>query len=81
MEKINRSKIVLSEKKRTNIWLAKQMEVEPTTVSKCCTNSSQPDLCNLSRIADLLGGDVKELFILEYKQYIISQELKVLSTP
>lgn len=76
MEDINRLKVVLAEKKRTNKWLAEQMGVNPTTVSKWCTNSSQPDLGNLLRIADLLEVDIKELFIREYKQYLLSQELE-----
>lgn len=75
MKDINRIKVVLAEKKRTNKWLAEQMGLNPTTVSKWCTNSSQPDLGNLLRIADLLEVDIKELFIREYKQYLLSQEL------
>ena len=76
MEDINRIKVVLIEKKRTNKWLAEQLGVNPTTVSKWCTNSSQPDLGNLLRIADLLEVDIKELFVREYKQYLLSQGLK-----
>ena len=74
MEDINRLKVVLVEKKRTSKWLAEQLGVNPTTVSKWCTNSSQPDLGNLLRIADLLEVDIKELFVREYKQYLLSQE-------
>lgn len=73
MEDINRIKVVLVEKKRTNKWLAEQLGVNPTTVSKWCTNSSQPDLGNLLKIADLLGADIKELLVREYKQYLLSQ--------
>lgn len=76
MEDINRLKVVLVEKKRTSKWLAEQLSVNPTTVSKWCTNSSQPDLGNLLRIADLLEVDIKELFVREYKQYLLSQEQK-----
>ena len=76
MEDINRIKVVLIEKKRTSKWLAEQLGVNPTTVSKWCTNSSQPDLGNLLRIADLLEVDLKELFVREYKQYLLSQGLK-----
>ena len=76
MEDINRIKVVLVEKKRTSKWLAEQMGVNPTTVSKWCTNSSQPDLASLLKIADLLEVDIKELFIREYKQYLLSQHLK-----
>lgn len=73
MENINRIKVVLVEKKRTNKWLAEQLGVNPTTVSKWCTNSSQPELGNLLKIADLLGVDIKELLVREYKQYLLSQ--------
>ena len=73
MEDINRIKVVLVEKKRTNKWLAEQLGVNPSTVSKWCTNSSQPDLSTLLKIADLLGVDIKELIVREYKQYLMSQ--------
>ena len=74
MEDINRIKVVLVEKKRTSKWLSEQMGVAPSTVSKWCTNSSQPDLGNLLKIADLLEVDIKELLVREYKQYLLSQE-------
>ncbi len=73
MEDINRIKVVLVEKKRTNKWLAEQLGVNPSTVSKWCTNSSQPDLSSLLKIADLLEVDIKELIIREYKQYMMFQ--------
>ena len=76
MEEINRLKVVLVEKKRTSKWLSEQMGVAPSTVSKWCTNSSQPDLGNLLRIADLLEVDIKELLVREYKQYLLSQASK-----
>ena len=70
MEDLNRIKVVLVEKKRTNKWLAEQMGVKPSTVSKWCTNSSQPDVASLLRIADLLEVDIKELIVREYKSFI-----------
>lgn len=76
MEDINRIKIVLFEKKRTGAWLAEQLGVNPSTVSKWCTNSSQPDLGCLLKIADLLEVDIRELFVREYKQYLIEKEAK-----
>ncbi|MCI6146987.1 MAG: helix-turn-helix transcriptional regulator [Bacteroidales bacterium] len=76
MEDINRIKIVLFEKKRTGAWLAEQLGVNPSTVSKWCTNSSQPDLGCLLKIADLLEVDIRELFVREYKQYLIEKEVK-----
>ena len=73
MEDINRIKVVLVEKKRTNKWLAEQLGVNPSTVSKWCTNSSHPDLNSLLKISDLLEVDIKELIVREYKQYLMSQ--------
>ena len=76
MEDINRIKLVLVEKKRTSKWLSEQIGVTPSTVSKWCTNSSQPDLGNLLKIADLLEVDIRELFVREYKHVLLSQETK-----
>ena len=70
---INRLKVVLAEKKKTNRWLANQLGKDEGTVSKWCTNSSQPDLNSLLKISDLLGVDIKELIVREYKQYLMSQ--------
>ena len=58
---INRIKVILAEKKRTNKWLAEQLGKNVTTVSKWCTNTSQPDLHTLDKIASLLEIDVKDL--------------------
>lgn len=61
MEDINRIKVVLVEKKRTNKWLAEQIGKDPATVSKWCTNTSQPDLATLVKVAHLLEVDIREL--------------------
>ena len=74
MEDVNRIKLVLVEKKRTSKWLSEQMGVNPSTVSKWCTNTSQPDITSLLRIADLLEVDIKELIVREDKSYILSQK-------
>ena len=58
---INRIKVVLVEKKRTNKWLAEQLGKDPATVSKWCTNTSQPGLETLLLIAKTLEVDVKDL--------------------
>lgn len=58
---INRLKIVLAEKKRTNKWLAEQLGKDQATVSKWCTNTSQPSLEILLQIARILEIDVKDL--------------------
>lgn len=61
MKDINRIKVVLVEKKRTNKWLAEQLGKDPATVSKWCTNTSQPALETLLQIANVLDVDVKDL--------------------
>ena len=58
---INRIKVVLVEKKLTNKWLAEQLGKDPATVSKWCTNTSQPGLETLLQIAGVLDVDVKDL--------------------
>lgn len=58
---INRIKVVLVDQNRTQKWLAKQMNVIPTTVSKWCTNFSQPSLETLVEIAKTLDVDIREL--------------------
>jgi len=58
---INRLKVVLAEKKRTNKWLCEQLNVNPSTVSKWCTNSSQPDIETLIRISKLLNVEMEDL--------------------
>ena len=64
---LNRLKVILAEKKRTNKWLAEQLGCAPTTVSKWCTNSSQPSLEMIERIANLLDIDYTELIRIERK--------------
>ena len=58
---LNRLKVVLAEKKRTNKWLAEQIGVDQATVSKWCTNTSQPSLETLVEIAKILDVDINEL--------------------
>lgn len=58
---INKLKVVLAEKKRTNKWLSEQLGKDPGTISKWCTNTSQPDLETLMKIARLLEVDLNEL--------------------
>ncbi len=67
---INRIKVVLVEKKKTNKWLCEQLNVNPSTVSKWCTNSSQPDLETLIKISKLLNVEMEELLNKEYVESI-----------
>lgn len=60
-QKLNRIKIVLGEKKRTSRWLAQTVGRDPASVSKWCTNSAQPDLYMLKKVADLLDVDIRNL--------------------
>lgn len=62
MQDINRLKLVLVEQKKTSKWLSEELGVNPSTVSKWCTNSSQPDLETIARIAKLLNVELNELF-------------------
>lgn len=63
---INRLKVVLAEKKKTNKWLCEQLNVNHSTVSKWCTNSSQPDIETLIKISKLLGVAMDELLNRQY---------------
>ena len=58
---LNRIKLVLVEKKRTAVWLAGELGVSPVTISKWCSQKTQPDLRTLSRIAEILGVEKREL--------------------
>ena len=61
MKDLNRLKVVLAEKKKTNRWLASQIGKDEGTVSKWCTNNMQPNLETLRDIAKLLDVDVTYL--------------------
>ena len=58
---LNRIKVILADKQQTNKWLAEQFEKDKTTISKWCTNSSQPDLESLMKTAKLLNVEATEL--------------------
>lgn len=60
---LNRLKLVLVEKKRTGTWLAKQLGVSYVTVSKWCSNITQPTLPTLDRITELLECELRDLII------------------
>lgn len=63
MVKINRLKVVLVEKDKTGKWLADQLGKSTCTVSKWCSNTTQSDLQTLSKIAQLLNVDTRDLLI------------------
>lgn len=59
--RINRLKIVLAEKEKTNKWLAEQLGKSDVTISRWCTNEVQPSMETFLEIARLLDVDIKEL--------------------
>ena len=61
MKNVNRLKVVLVEHNRTGKWLAEQLGKDPSTISKWCSNTTQPPLDILINIAKLLEVDIKEL--------------------
>ncbi|KAB4427425.1 XRE family transcriptional regulator [Bacteroides thetaiotaomicron] len=63
MRIINRIKIVLVEQNRTGKWLAEQLNKNEATVSRWCTNESQPSLDTLIKISEVLNVDVRDLLM------------------
>lgn len=61
MAKINRLKVVLVENEKSGKWLADQLGKSTCTVSKWCSNTTQPDLVTLDKIAQLLNVDKRDL--------------------
>jgi transcriptional regulator with XRE-family HTH domain len=60
---LNRIKAVLADAGQTNKWLADQLGKDPVTISKWCTNTTQPDLQTLSMIAEVLDVNIRELLV------------------
>ena len=60
---LNRLKVVLAEKKRTNKWLAEQLGKDQATISKWCTNTAQPGIEMLFEIARCLKVEARELLM------------------
>lgn len=58
---MNRIKVTLVEKQKTNRWLAKQMGKSENTISRWCSNKSQPSIAQLQEIANLLEIDIHSL--------------------
>ena len=63
MENLNRLKAVFADSGKTNKWLAKQLGKDPVTISKWCTNTTQPDLLTLTKISELLKINIRELLV------------------
>ena len=62
---LNRIKVVLAEKGKSNKWLAEELGKGQATISKWCTNTAQPSLENLIEIAKCLDVDINELIRME----------------
>ena len=76
MRDINRLKILLAEKKKTNKWLCEQLGVNPTTVSKWCTNSSQPSLEMVLKMMEVLDADINQIINLpETRKKLLSNSV------
>lgn len=63
MKQINRLKVVLVEQNRTGKWLAEILNKNEATVSRWCTNETQPSLETLVEIAKALSVDIKDLLV------------------
>lgn len=68
MAELNRLKVVLVEKKKTARWLADKMGKDPATISKWCTNTSQPSIETLAEAAKLLEADIRDLLMPTIKE-------------
>jgi len=62
-QEFNRLKVVLVETKTTSKQLADHLKVRPGTVSRWCTNDSQPDIPTLFAIAKFLNVKVCSLLV------------------
>lgn len=62
MNAVNRLKVVLAEKNKTNRWLAEAIGKNENTISRWCSNKSQPSVDVVVKIAKALDIDVRELF-------------------
>lgn len=63
MENLNKIKGALADAGKTGVWLASQLGKDPVTVSKWCTNTTQPDLQTLAKISNLLKINIRELLV------------------
>ena len=62
-EVYNRIKAVLAENGKTNNWLAEELGMNRTTISKWCRNDMQPRVESLFQIARALNVDVRTLLV------------------
>lgn len=60
-DRINRLKVVLAEKNKKGKWLVEQLGKNEATVSRWCSNTTQPSLEMLVKIAKILNVEAKDL--------------------
>ena len=70
MQDVNHLKLVLVEQKKNSKWLSEELRVNPSTVSKWCTNTSQPDMETLARISELLNVGVEDLYNQQFMESV-----------
>jgi transcriptional regulator with XRE-family HTH domain len=63
MQRYNRIEEFLDARGTKKKWLAEQLDVTPSTVSKWCANTMQPRIEMLYRIAEVLDVEVRELLV------------------
>ena len=66
--RLNRIKLALVERGKTNKWLSEHIGKSPVSVSRWCTNETQPSIQDLNRIAELLDMDVRQLLVSNKKK-------------
>ena len=73
MANINRIKVVLVEKQKTNKWLAEQLGKDRATVSKWCTNIAQPSLETLIDVRELIVPTDEQKVIMTIKPQLTEE--------
>lgn len=58
----NRIRVVLADKMVTKTFLAEQLNVSKMTISRWCTNTTQPSAPQLIEISQVLKCDLKDLY-------------------
>lgn len=62
-DRTNKLKVLLVERNRTSKWLAETLKMNPATISRWCSNKTQPSLDRLSEIAKILDVDIRDLLV------------------
>ena len=58
----NRLRVILAEQEMTNTFLAEQLGVSKMTLSRWCTNTTQPNTTQLIEISKILNCKLEDLF-------------------